>query len=72
MKVTIDGITYEGTEEEIRRIVENPPQRPPVQINYWDEWGRNIPPPPPNRNPLYTPTPEPPWRDYPIVYCASF
>ena len=25
MKVTIDGITYEGTEDEIRRIVENPP-----------------------------------------------
>ena len=26
MKVTIDGITYEGTEDEIRRIVENPPK----------------------------------------------
>ena len=26
MKVTINGITYEGTEEEIRRIVANPPQ----------------------------------------------
>ena len=25
MKATINGITYEGTEEEIRRIVENPP-----------------------------------------------
>lgn len=70
MKATIDGITYEGTEEEIRRIVENPPCRPPVQINYWDEWGRNIPPP--SRNPLDTPEPEPPWRGYPVVYCASF
>lgn len=27
MKVTINGITYEGTEEEIRRIVENPPHQ---------------------------------------------
>lgn len=34
MKVTIDGITYEGTEEEIRRIVENPPHRPPVTVTH--------------------------------------
>lgn len=27
MRVTIDGITYEGTPEEIRDIVENPPTR---------------------------------------------
>ena len=33
MKATVDGITYEGTEEEIRSIVENPPNRPPVRIN---------------------------------------
>ena len=26
MKVTIDGITYEGTPSEIRDIVENPPE----------------------------------------------
>ena len=32
MKATIDGITYEGTEDEIRRIVENPPHRPPVDV----------------------------------------
>ena len=32
MKATIDGITYEGTEDEIRRIVENPPQPPVVRI----------------------------------------
>ena len=66
MKATIDGITYEGTEEEIRRIVENPPHKPPVQINWWDEWGRNIPP-----APRYTPTEEPyPPREYPIVMCS--
>lgn len=41
MKVTVDGITYEGTEDEIRRIVENPPHRPPahatrpIQITNW-------------------------------------
>lgn len=33
MKATVDGITYEGTEEEIRHIVENPPTQPPVRIN---------------------------------------
>lgn len=27
MKVTIDGITYEGTVDEIREIVSNPPIR---------------------------------------------
>ena len=27
MKVTIDGITYEGTIDEIREIVRNPPTR---------------------------------------------
>ena len=45
MKVTIDGITYEGTEDEIRRIVENPPNRPPVTIRYNQEYGiPNCPP----------------------------
>lgn len=34
MKATIDGIVYEGLEEEIRRIVENPPLRPSVEIRY--------------------------------------
>lgn len=38
MKATIDGITYEGTEEEIRRIVENPPHRPPVTITHTDPY----------------------------------
>ena len=27
MKATVNGVTYEGTEDEIRRIVENPPCR---------------------------------------------
>lgn len=34
MKVTVDGIVYEGTEDEIRRIVENPPRTPSVRINW--------------------------------------
>ena len=28
MKATVNGVTYEGTEDEIRRIVEDPPARP--------------------------------------------
>ena len=36
MKVTINGIVYEGTEDEIRRIVENPPHTPSVRVN-WPE-----------------------------------
>lgn len=27
MKVTVNGVTYEGTEDEIRNIVENPPRK---------------------------------------------
>ena len=46
MKATIDGITYEGTEEEIRRIVENPPNRPPVTVNW------QIPPAAPVERPI--------------------
>lgn len=38
MTATIDGITYEGTEEEIRRIVENPPHRPPATITHIEPW----------------------------------
>jgi hypothetical protein len=34
MKATVDGITYEGTEDEIRRIVEDPPRRPSVQVTF--------------------------------------
>lgn len=61
MKVTIDGITYEGTEEEIRRIVENPPHKPYVQINWGDGNYQQIPP-------INFPTP--PTREYPIVMCS--
>lgn len=34
MKVTIHGVTYEGTEDEIRRIVEDPPVThiPPPEV----------------------------------------
>ena len=34
MKATVDGIEYEGTEDEIRRIVENPPHRPPAVVTH--------------------------------------
>ena len=41
MKVTIDGITYEGTVDEIREIVRNPPTRstetPPLNFPKDDE-----------------------------------
>ena len=37
MKATVNGITYEGSEDEIRRIVENPPM-PNVAIKV------NLPP----------------------------
>lgn len=32
MRATVNGVTYEGTEDEIRRIVEDPPARPGVVI----------------------------------------
>ena len=35
MNAIIDGITYVGTEDEIRRIGENPPHRPAVEIKGW-------------------------------------
>lgn len=62
MRATVDGITYEGTEEEIRHIVENPPHRPPIQINWWDG---NYNQPMPQID-----FPTPPTRDYPIVMCS--
>lgn len=59
MKVTIDGITYEGTEDEIRRIVEDPPnRRPSVVIRYNQEL---IIPNYPQRN----------WDGSPIVTCQA-
>ena len=41
MKVTIDGITYEGTVEEIREIVRNPPTRStePHAVNFPNDDG---------------------------------
>ena len=43
MKVTIDGITYEGTVEEIREIVSNPPTRStePHTMNFPNDDGDN-------------------------------
>ena len=38
MKATVNGITYEGTEDEIRRIVSNPPAGPAPEIT------RSLPP----------------------------
>lgn len=59
MKVTIDGITYEGAEEEIRRIVENPPRRPPVDFTRAESW--TWPPRPHPQN----------WDDSPADTCAA-
>ena len=44
MKVTINGITYEGTEEEIRHIVEDPPQLPVLNqpVEFPDNSGREV------------------------------
>ena len=65
MKATIDGITYEGTEDEIRHIVENPPHRPPVQITWWDGdySGRPMPP-------VSFPTREYPIQNPIVVTCS--
>lgn len=40
MKATIDGVTYEGSEDEIRRIVSDPPERPVVV----PRWTASTPP----------------------------
>ena len=46
MKVTLEGITYEGTEDEIRRIVENPPNRGYTQTPIpYPGWPRQQPVP---------------------------
>lgn len=34
MKATVDGVVYEGSEDEIRRIVENPPNRPAPHLTH--------------------------------------
>lgn len=43
MKVTIDGITYEGTPSEIRDIVENPPKANDQRIDCPDNDRWNYP-----------------------------
>ena len=48
MKVTLEGITYEGTEDEIRGIVENPPNRGyPQTMPLYPVWPRQQPVPEP-------------------------
>ena len=48
MKVTIDGITYEGSPSEIRDIIENPPRRvrtvnyPSPSEDWVDDWNDNF------------------------------
>ena len=73
MKVTIDGITYEGTEDEIRRIVENPPHR---RLDDWEDYSEIQPPLYPYKvyPPIYeTPKPIPCTpHTYPYVTCAIF
>ena len=65
MKVTLEGITYEGTEDEIRRIVENPPNRgyPQTTIPY-PGWPRQQPVPEP-------PKPCEVTRDFPLNWDGS-
>jgi len=41
MKATVNGITYEGTEEEIRRIVENPPPMHATCASYGSEYSHD-------------------------------
>ena len=47
MKATIDGITYEGTEDEIRRIVSDPPHRkfniPDIGLKLTPVWPNDFP-----------------------------
>lgn len=71
MKVTIDGITYEGTEDEIRRIVENPPHR---KWDWPNDWGEPQYYPYKVYPPIYeTPKPIPCTpHTYPYVTCAIF
>lgn len=71
MKVTLEGITYEGTEDEIRRIVENPPNRgyPQTTITY-PCWPRQQPvPEPPKPYEVYWDFPRN-WDGSPRVTCT--
>ena len=60
MKATIYGVTYEGSEDEIRRIVENPPV-PNVVI-------RTLPPVSPDDSNFNYPRN---WDGSPRVTCAT-
>lgn len=60
MKATIYGVTYEGSEDEIRRIVENPPV-PNVAIRV------NLPPVLPDDSSNYPRN----WDGSPRVTCAT-
>ena len=65
MKVTINGITYEGTEEEIRHIVEDPPQLPGVNqpVEFPDNSGREVHEWPTRTYPWPDSVPHYPWPD---------
>ena len=65
MKVTIDGITYEGTVEEIRRIVENPPGQKTVNepVEFPDNSDRNVREWPTRTYPWPNEVPHYPWPD---------
>ncbi len=80
MKVTINGVTYEGTEDEIRRIVENPPNYGGDRINYpypinpgpyvpptYPEWPPSCPTCPDNAGWPWGPRR---WDGAPIVTCS--
>lgn len=57
MKVTIDGITYEGTPAEIRDIVENPPKANGQHIDCPDNDRWNYP----RQRPILNPCDDPRW-----------
>ena len=65
MKVTINGITYEGTVEEIRKIVENPPDQKIVNepVEFPDNTEREIHEWPTRTYPWPDSVPHYPWPD---------
>ena len=65
MKVTINGITYEGTVEEIRRIVENPPGQKTVNdpVEFPDNSDREVREWPMRTYPWPNEVPHYPWPD---------
>lgn len=65
MKVTINGITYEGTVEEIRRIVENPPGQKIVNepVEFPDNSDREVHEWPMRTYPWPVDVPHYPWPD---------